>query len=364
MLLPIAATWPLIYGSAVVGTSTAVPADHPTAAMLGLVTLAVGLGTVALIGRKLPAGLVAGLVAAAPLPVLVAAAGIDGWAGGALAAVAALTLGGFALPWFDRAVRLTAASAAMVALLIATATALHGSTLTLVLLGEAVAAAVLSRAMRGRFAFVAATALGGIATLIALVRDLSLVGLVWLEASPFVEVGGARIDLLVTGIGVALLLGALATLLLLAGGRLGWIRPDARSAALWAPIGLTGLYAATGLVIATVLLIAPDRTGFTIGHALVTVSWTIAALVLLAKGIRRPVLRIVGMVLVISAVAKLVLFDLVTLDGLARVGAFLGAGLVLLAAGARYARLVAEAERDDAPAAEAPSPAPSGPPAG
>jgi uncharacterized membrane protein len=66
--------------------------------------------------------------------------------------------------------------------------------------------------------------------------------------------------------------------------------------------------------------------------------------VLLARGIRRPALRIAGMVLVGAAVAKLVLFDLVALDGLARVGAFLGAGLVLLAAGTRYARLVAEAE--------------------
>jgi len=36
---------------------------------------------------------------------------------------------------------------------------------------------------------------------------------------------------------------------------------------------------------------------------------------------------------------------LVALDGLARVIAFLGAGLVLLAAGTRYARLVAEAEQ-------------------
>jgi uncharacterized membrane protein len=51
------------------------------------------------------------------------------------------------------------------------------------------------------------------------------------------------------------------------------------------------------------------------------------------------------MVLVGAAVAKLVLFDLVALDGLARVGAFLGAGLVLLAAGTRYARMVAEAEK-------------------
>jgi uncharacterized membrane protein len=45
--------------------------------------------------------------------------------------------------------------------------------------------------------------------------------------------------------------------------------------------------------------------------------------------------------LVVAALAKLVLFDLSSLDGMARVMAFLFAGLVLLAAGTRYARLVA-----------------------
>ena len=91
------------------------------------------------------------------------------------------------------------------------------------------------------------------------------------------------------------------------------------------------------------LLVAPDRAGFTAGHALVTVAWTVVALTLLARGISRPALRVTGLVLVAAAVAKLVLFDLVALDGIARVAAFLGAGLVLLAAGTRYARLVAEA---------------------
>ena len=72
-------------------------------------------------------------------------------------------------------------------------------------------------------------------------------------------------------------------------------------------------------------------------------AWTVLALALLARGIRRPALRMTGLVLVAAAVAKLLLFDLVALDGIARVAAFLGAGLVLLAAGTRYARMVAEA---------------------
>jgi uncharacterized membrane protein len=97
-------------------------------------------------------------------------------------------------------------------------------------------------------------------------------------------------------------------------------------------------------VVALALLMSPTRSGFVGGHAVVTVLWTVVALVLLARGIRRPALRVAGLVVVGAAVAKLVLFDLVALDGLARVAAFLGAGLLLLAAGTRYARLVAEAE--------------------
>ncbi|NUT95521.1 MAG: DUF2339 domain-containing protein, partial [Saccharothrix sp.] len=72
-----------------------------------------------------------------------------------------------------------------------------------------------------------------------------------------------------------------------------------------------------------------------------TVSWTLAALVLLVRGIDVRSLRVAGLVLVGSAVAKLLLFDLAALDGFARVLAFIGAGLVLLTAGTRYAKLVA-----------------------
>ena len=83
-----------------------------------------------------------------------------------------------------------------------------------------------------------------------------------------------------------------------------------------------------------------DRTGFLLGHVLVTVSWTVGALVLLLRGIDSAPARAAGLSLVGAALVKLVLFDLSSLDGLARVAAFLVAGLVLLAAGARYARLV------------------------
>ena len=63
------------------------------------------------------------------------------------------------------------------------------------------------------------------------------------------------------------------------------------------------------------------------------------------RGVDRAAPRLAGLVLIASAVAKLVLFDLVALDGLARVAAFVGAGLLMLAAGTRYARLVARSQQ-------------------
>ena len=74
---------------------------------------------------------------------------------------------------------------------------------------------------------------------------------------------------------------------------------------------------------------------------LVTLSWTVGAFVLLLRHVDSAPLRVTGLALVAAALAKLVLFDLASLSGIPRVLAFLGAGLVLLAAGARYARLTA-----------------------
>ncbi len=178
----------------------------------------------------------------------------------------------------------------------------------------------------------------------ALGTDAPLGALVRFPSWPYVVDGAVVPGALVAGAVVSALVLALAVAVMVAGGRTGLIRPDARAAVIWVPVGAVGLYGAAGLVVTLALLIAPDRGGFTAGHALVTVSWTLVALVLLARGIRRTALRVTGLVLVAAAVAKLVLFDLVALDGLARVAAFLGAGLVLLAAGTRYARMVADAE--------------------
>ena len=284
-------------------------------------------------------GSIAAVVAASVLPAFAGAGVLDGWRGALLAGGAAVVLAVLALlPTTARAVKVAAGTAAATALLTATVVGLHGSAATIAVLAEALIAALVAVGLRSRFAMITALVFGALGGMAAVGRDAPLTTLLSFDYPPLVA------DL-VTAVAVSVLMLAVAAALLIAGGRLGWVRPDAERAAVWVPIGLVGLYGAASTVVNSALLIAPTSSGFTAGQAVVTVSWTVGAFVLLARGLRRPALRITGLVLVAAAVAKLVLFDLVALDGLARVGAFLGAGLFLLAAGARYARLVAEAER-------------------
>jgi uncharacterized membrane protein len=290
-------------------------------------------------GARMWIGSAAAVVAASVLPALAAAAVLDGRRGALVAVGAAVLLAVVAfLPGTVRPVRIAGGTAATVALFTATVTGLSGSAVDIAVLGEALIAALLATGLRSRFAMITALALGAVGLISAVVQYAPLSTLLRF----YTPSGVAE---LVTAVVVSVLLLALSAALLVAGGRLGWVRPDAQRAVIWVPFGLVGLYGAASVVVNAALLISATPSGFTAGHAVVTVSWTVGALVLLARGLRRPALRIAGLVLVAAAVAKLVLFDLVALDGLARVGAFLGAGLVLLAAGTRYARLVAEADK-------------------
>jgi uncharacterized membrane protein len=357
VLALVAAAGPVLYGAAVGVLADAAERAPTVAVAVG--ALVAALATALPAARVLAARPVGVLVAASPVPALAASGAWEGWGGAAVAAVAAVALAAFAAalgtggrepveqagrPSTVRALRVVAVAAAAVALFQATFVAFEGSTATMLLLGQAVVAAVLAAQLRARLPLAVGTAYGAIGVLIALGQDAPLEGLVH---HPSAAYAGPGTGPLVVGAAVSALVLALAVVLLVAAARVGMVRADTGSAPLWAPACLVGLYGATSLVVTLALLVSDDRTGFTAGHALVTVSWTVVALVLLARGIRTPAPRIAGMVLVAAAVAKLVLFDLVALDGLARVAAFLGAGLVLLAAGTRYARMVAEATPAD-----------------
>jgi uncharacterized membrane protein len=327
VLAATAATASALYG--LVG-----PYDEPLvpAIAAAVAALVVGLVPTLLLGRpgtRAAPVAVAWVVAAAPLPLLALASRVDRWPGAGLALLAAVALVALAVPAGRAAVRLTALVAGSVAVLVATVVAFDGGTLDAVLLGEGVVVLVAAAVVRSRPALLVGGGFAVIGYLGALAGDLP---------DP---TSVPALPLPLRGLVLALLVLAAAVAALLAAGRTGLIRADAGTAVLWVPLALVALHGATTTVVTAALLVSPDRAGFLAGHALVTVSWTVAALVLLARGITRPALRAAGAVLVAAAVGKLVLFDLLALDGLARVAAFLGAGLVLLAAGHRYARLVA-----------------------
>ncbi|MFL6177968.1 MAG: DUF2339 domain-containing protein [Ornithinibacter sp.] len=107
-----------------------------------------------------------------------------------------------------------------------------------------------------------------------------------------------------------------------------------------------GLGASTTVLVALGTLLGArtgdTALGFTIGHAVATVTWMLAATWLLLRGLERSrdadlTLR-TGLVLVGISVAKLFLFDLAALNGLVRSLAFIVVGLLLLATGSRYAK--------------------------
>ncbi|MEV6830944.1 DUF2339 domain-containing protein [Amycolatopsis sp. NPDC051102] len=223
--------------------------------------------------------------------------------------------------------------AGLLAILQATVTQFDGPARAGVLLGEALLLVVAAVGGRNRGALAAALGFAVIGGLVGVVFDVTPALLIVPRDRPVAVLTG--------GLAVAALILAVSVVLPWAAARLKVFRGPADDLPIWLLAGVSALYGAAGVVLCGALLAVPGRTGFLLGHALITVSWTVAALVLLLRGIDVAGLRVTGLVLVGAAVLKLVLFDLSALDGLARVGAFLGAGLVLLAAGTRYARRVA-----------------------
>jgi hypothetical protein len=115
--------------------------------------------------------------------------------------------------------------------------------------------------------------------------------------------------------------------------------------------GAAVVYAVTtGTVTVGLLLGGGSAVGFYAGHMLATIVWIgLAAAAFIRAAMvpraRRPVLLSGGLALVAAAVAKLFLFDLGTLGGMFRVGAFLVVGLALLGMGAGYARFLERQDR-------------------
>ncbi|MEC3980139.1 DUF2339 domain-containing protein [Amycolatopsis sp. H20-H5] len=304
-----------------------------TAAALGAGVA--GVGVALIVTRRRPTDLAAlSLLAIAVVPSLFAALLLPkAQAVPVAAGVGVVLLGVWAVSrWLPGHAGDVAGAAGLIAVLQATVVQFDGSARSAILLGEAVLLAVVALRTRRKVAMRGSLGFAVLGAVFALAGDLPPVLLLVFRSRPTGEIAGACL--------VAALLLVVSVTLPWVASRLGALRQPSANVVPWLAAGIAALYGAAGVVLCGSLLVQPGRSGFLLGHVLITMSWTVVALVLLIRGIGVVALRVIGLVLVGAAVVKLVLFDLSALDGMARVAAFLGAGLILLAAGTRYARLV------------------------
>ncbi|MFC0436347.1 DUF2339 domain-containing protein [Kutzneria buriramensis] len=332
--LALVAGIPPVLASLVTTVFSAGPGDRMQTAGVALAATVVGVAVavVATLRDRENVAMPAILLATAPVAALVAGVTLTKSEATWLAVIVAVLMLAVAVcdRWLGTPITVTAAVLGSVAVVDATVHALTGPTQAVTLLGESLVLVLAADLVRHRAALLAALLTGGFGLLWGLTTVTPAMLVVYRPEQ----------ELTVSTALTALLVAVVAIAIPLVGYRMKVIGAPIRQAAPWIVAGVVMLYGAAGAVLSTALLIEPDRTGFVFGHAVITVSWTVAAIALLLLGVRSAALRAVGLVLVGAAVVKLILFDLATLDGLARVLAFLAAGLLLLLAGTRYARLV------------------------
>lgn len=127
------------------------------------------------------------------------------------------------------------------------------------------------------------------------------------------------------------------------------------------PLLLTAPIPAFWSLLVTVLSVgvaAGGQDGYHAAQLIVSAALMAGAMAALALGLKSDGhtagLTVAGLGLVAAALAKLFLYDLAALDGLIRAGSFLAVGLLLLAAGTRYALAVARRTPDEPTDTEVP----------
>lgn len=235
-----------------------------------------------------------------------------------------------------------AGGACALAVFQASVATVDGSARSVVLLGEATVLAVLAIRSRSRGILLTSTVYGGAGALLACAVDIPPTLFLSFPARPFVVDGLVRQSALIPGLLAFLFLGAAATASARGAVTLQVLRPWHPSLSIPA---IALLYGSGGVVLSGCLAVSPTESSFLLAHTLITLLWVVAAFLLLLRGVRSVPHRAVGFILIFAALAKLALFDLAALNGMARVGTFLAAGLMLLVGGTRYARLVADRQR-------------------
>ncbi|MFD4181470.1 DUF2339 domain-containing protein [Rhodococcus sp. NPDC058514] len=230
--------------------------------------------------------------------------------------------------------RIATSAVAALAVLQASVSASPRDSLPVVLLAAALGLVAVACQVRSRIAYVAGLAFGLIG------------GLLFLDAAPpeaLTNQADAVSSLAVIASGSMLV--ALMVLVVGQGYSLGLLG-GRRADAAWVAAGVVALYAGTAAVVTAGVAALGADPGFIAGHCAATLGAMVLATASLRWGLANPqrahLALGAGLTLTCAALAKLVLFDLATLDGLFRVLAFIGVGLLLLAAGTRYARAFAE----------------------
>jgi uncharacterized membrane protein len=343
--LAVAAYAPPLVGSLVLDRFTVAATGSTltaTVAVAGVTVLAcLGLA-VATVLRGDDDPLALGLLIAAPTPIMAAAPLLTRWP--AVICLAAVSVSLFAI-WAVNLLRtpplparFTGAAGAVGVVTVfqasAMATAGDTGTFTITVLSLTILLAAAAYRIRGRGALIAAGAYGAVGLVAAVAGSVHVTLLV---RAPVTHLDTTTLR---SAVVVAALLTVAVVVIAAAVVRLELGMPG-----IWWPLGLVGLYGFSGTVLCASMLVAPDQQGFLVGQVLVTVGWTACALLLLVKGINVVSARMAGLALVAGALLKLIVFDLSTLGGVERVAAFLGSGIVLLAAGVWYARALS-ARRD------------------
>lgn len=326
--------------------------------LAAIVIAVVGLVGALLATRRRSGDVTASLTfAAATLPLLVAPGMFDrrgavvvaGSFAAVLLAVAAVAL----IPKLAERVRIpghltvVSAVAGAFALLEACLGVTRVQTLPIALLLVALGFLAVGGQLRSRLAAAIGAAYGGLGMLVYLVRVHPTVLAEQSEAE-------ARLGIS-TALGAVAVLAAVAAALWCA-RRLGMMAREHDATTLAVAGGIAALYAVTALSV-SLGVATGSKDGFLAGHGIATVVWMVAATAGMLYGLRnlaRTPQRAkaalgVGLPLTAAALAKLFLFDLATLDGLVRAGAFLVVGVLLLLVGTRYARAFAEAADRGAP---------------
>ncbi|WNG90008.1 DUF2339 domain-containing protein [Mycobacterium sp. ITM-2016-00317] len=293
------------------------------------------LGALLLLPRTTHRGGTALLTVAGVLPVLCVSLAVDRvvaalMAAALAAALLAIVLAGERLPGVPGVVRHVFSAASAVAALIAVTVAFDGRIGGPVLLAMAVTLALVGRNdVVARWAATGFGFVGGCAHL-AVCPPYTL-----LEP---------------TSVGTAGAVSTLVSSVLLAAAAVtavwAWNRDESL---LWVGAVAVIGYAVTSFTVTAGMLISGGDGGFFAGHMVATIGWIAMAAAVLGYAARLPRAdRSVpiggGLGLVAAAMAKLFLFDLGTLGGMFRVAVFIAVGLILLAMGAGYARML---ERQD-----------------